>query len=504
VTAWPELVATALVGTGRRPLGDDVRAQVATALGADLPDGTPESAVLAAAGVLAAHRRAGWVPPTASASDPVVLPAAPDGRPVAPPTAVQLLELLLAGQVTVPGGPGPLVADWLHRCLSSGRRPPPRTLPDLLAAATADPSLRGPVAAAGGARLAWLAAQQAAWGWAVGSVQPSRAIEGGDSGDGAEARTRRWATGGRAERAALLADLRAVDPERSRALVEETWATEDARSRLAIVETYASGLSMADEPFLEAALDDRSKTVAATAASLLRQLPGSRLAARSAERLRPLVRVDGRLRKHLAVELPDEPDAAARRDGVVDKGAPRGLGPRAWWRHQLVAASPLTMWEDLLALEPSQVVRLVDDADLLTALVTAARRQRDGRWAEALLAATPDATLLALLPPAAREGRILPLLAACADGHVATAVGALPPPWSPVTSEGIVARLRATKTTAAVHQSAAVLAARLDPSVAPVVEAWLGALGDDDHARRQVRGVAHALSIRLTITQELA
>jgi hypothetical protein len=52
-------------------------------------------------------------------------------------------------------------------------------------------------------------------------------------------------------------------------------------------------------------------------------------------------------------------------------------------------------------------------------------------------------------------------------------------------------------------QSAASLATALDPSVAPELEAWVGALADHDAARRKVREVIQALTLRATIEQEM-
>ena len=85
VTAWQELVATALVGTERRPLSQDVVAGVEAALGAELPAMAPELSVVTAAAVLAARRRVGWMPPQHDGRSPP--PAPPDDRPVAPATA---------------------------------------------------------------------------------------------------------------------------------------------------------------------------------------------------------------------------------------------------------------------------------------------------------------------------------------------------------------------------------------------------------------------------------
>jgi hypothetical protein len=490
VTTWDALVSTALIGTERRPPPATLAADVAGLLGAGLPPAPPELAVLVAAGVVAAYRRAGWVPPHHEGDVPE--PAPPDDRPVASAPAVQLLELLLSGQLTVPGGPAVLAAEWLEGSARAGRRPPDRLLPALLHTATSDPSRRAATVAAGGPRLRWLAARNPDWGWATAAA---------GTGTGADTAIV-WSTGDRDTRMRLLAELRGTDPGRGRALVEETWSGETGKDRAAIVAALATGLGPDDEAFLEAALDDRSKGVRQEAAQLLAGLPTSRLAARMAGRLRPLVSFGGRLRKKLEVALPEELDQAARRDGLVDTGAPATVGPRSWWLIQIVAATPLSLWTDHLGLDPATAIRLAD-GELHTGLCLAARRQRAVDWALALLPHHPDPALLAVLPPDQAGPALDRLLARTPDEHVAAVVAACPGPWSIATSRIVLGRLRSAKTTGPLHQALAPLAAGLHPATAEDVETWLdGARENRD--RNALRGLVHTLSIRRTIAQEFS
>lgn len=495
MTAWSDLVATALVGTERHPLPPALAADLATALGADLPAAPPELSVLTAAGVLTAYRRAGWIPPRHD--DPAPDPAPSDDRPLAPAAASQLLELLLNGEVIVPGGAGFLAAEWLDRCASAERRLPERLLPHLLAAATGDRSLRAGTVAAGGPRLHWLASRNPDWAWAAtADVDAGEVLPTGDDATV-------WATGESDARMGLFAALRATRPDDARVLAEETWSGEIARDRAAIVAALSTGLGPGDEPFLEAALDDRAKAVRGTAAELLAALPSSRMAARMADRLRPLVTAGGRLRKYLEVALPEEPDPAARRDGIVDAGGPPRTGPRAWWLTQMVAATPLAIWEDHLGLDPATVVRLANSREVRHGLVLAARRQGSPRWAAALLAHHPTPSLLAVLPPAEADVALGRLLGTTTDAQVGALLDATPGPWSVATSRAVLTRLRVAKTTGALQYALAVLATRLHPAVTGDIERWATDLGDDDHARRFVRGLARALSIRQTIAREL-
>jgi hypothetical protein len=410
---------------------------------------------------------------------------------VASAVAAQVLDLLLAGQLVVPGGPRPLVHDWLARCTASGHRPPDRLLPGVLAAATADPHLRDSTITAGGARAAWLAGRNPQWAWAAAAA----------ADDVADAST--WRTGSREARFGLLAARRADQAERARALLESTWSDESAKDRAAIVRALATGLGPADEPFLERALDDRSRPVRLAAAELLAGLPDSQFAARMAARTRRLVRVHGQRRRRLEVTLPDDLDEATRRDGVVDSGAPPKTGRRSWRLIQLVAAAPLSTWESD-GLDPEAFAHLVDQPGLLSGLVRATRRQRDTRWAAALLAvhAVPD--LLPFLDAAALANAAPAMIASAADGQVVAVLDVLPPPWSAATSAAALERLQPVKAVPVVQAALPILAERLDPATRSSVEDWIEGLQRVHHLRRHLRGLAHALAIRSTIAEELA
>jgi hypothetical protein len=142
---------------------------------------------------------------------------------------------------------------------------------------------------------------------------------------------------------------------------------------------------MADEPFLEAALDDRGKTVRRAAAELLPRLTESRFAARMAERARACVRWSG---KAPVVQPPKACDAAMIRDGIEPK-PPVGTGERAWWLGQVLTASPLSAWSAPDYPPPDRLVESLGKnewiVDLWVAWARAATRERNGDWAEALL-----------------------------------------------------------------------------------------------------------------------
>jgi hypothetical protein len=516
---WAALVGAALVGTARRP------PPPASELGFD-PDfdrGDPAAALLAAAGVVSTYRRAGRLPDEAPRRLPA--PAGADTRPACSATAIEVLELILSGEVPIPGGVALLAGQWLDGAARAGCRVPARLLPRLLDLGSTAPDLRPGITAVAGPRGRWLAGYHDRWSWATdGPV---------DTGDGVE---QRFAIAGRVARVALLEAVRNADPIRGRELLAGSWAGEPATERATLLAGLAEGLSDDDEPFLEAALDDRSVGVRQVAVDLLGRLPSSRRAARMAERLRPLVTTSGFRGRALAIGRPPDPDAAARRDGIAD-AAPSGMGVSAWRTVQLVAGAPLSFWADHLGTTPARVVALAaGSADggpdgrkgvapanpmpaggkrvapanpLLAGLeqaVAAQAGRADPAWAIALFAHRPTPAVLAALPPAQAAASLARLLAQgpTPGPAVAQLFAACPGPWPEPLGNALLDRYRQLGAKAALELPAAlpVLAARLDPSALPLVETWAFALAGDQGLRRRVQTLGHALSLRAVIQRE--
>lgn len=216
------------------------------------------------------------------------------------------------------------------------------------------------------------------------------------------------------------------------------------------LDALRTGLSAADEHFLETALSDRSRNVRATAAELLSALPGSALAGRMAARARSCVSLDP---DGIAVEAPYECDAGMQRDGV-DPKAPSGRGERAWWLGQVVDAAPLATWPDRFGgRTPEQIVALpvLDDwqPDLHAAWCRAAVRQRDTAWARALLGPPPrpaapvtaagdPAKLLSVLPEGERAAWVARFIAAHGLSDAFQMLGVCAVPWAEPLGRAVV------------------------------------------------------------------
>jgi Family of unknown function (DUF5691) len=442
--SWGELVSAALLGTERRtPPGG----------------GGPDAAIslLDAAAIETVRQRAGLLPARAGARP---APAPRDERPLLPPAASRRLTMLLNARSTAAAGgarrhrgPSPdlteLLPQWLAGANEFGYRAPAPQLPALLDAARSRTDLRPETLKFAGPRGLWLARLNPDWKFALRNSPPQATAEdasahaadaaGADAGrtdsdteaqEAQEAQPtaaaqRLWEEGLFAERVALLTALRRRDPAAGLALLATTWSSERAEDRLMFLDSLRESLCPSDEPFLEQALTDRSRTVRATAAELLSNLPSSALAARMAARALACVTVEptpsqpdathSPTTPRAVVEAPLECDAAMQRDGVVLK-PPTGRGERAWWLTQLVEATPLSAWYDHFGGRSAEEIAALPVADgweqdLHTAWCRAAVRQRDADWSRALIGppAAPlaeghsdPAPLLAVLPEAER------------------------------------------------------------------------------------------------------
>ncbi len=414
---WEEVVAAATLGTERRAFAP-LRAEgpLGAALGR-LDAGDQEGALLGAATALAFYRLTGALPAEAPSGGTLALPEAED-RPECPPQAAQHLHAILNSDQR-----RELLPEWLEAAAKAGVRVPSADLPELLDLGRGQVSLRPPIRAVIGLRGGWLAAQNPDWDYARSVEFVGLGTEG--SAAGPDEIKSQWETGSRAARQALLETLRASDPEAARALIESTWSTERADERTAFVERLLPGLSMADEPFLEAALDDRSKEVRRVAAGLLARLPESRLIVRMTERLRPLLRwVPGEdaklfgLRRgrpnQIEVSLPEECDKPMVRDGIDPKVPSQRskLGERAWWLTQMLSVVPPSVWTASWGISPALILTAVVNHDWKEALVggwlSATLTHNDAAWAEALLrVATDRADLIDALPPARQEALLI-------------------------------------------------------------------------------------------------
>ncbi|MFF0338457.1 DUF5691 domain-containing protein [Kribbella sp. NPDC004875] len=464
---WDGLVSSALLGTDRRPPHfDELPEPVQERLG--------DGGLLDAAALATVFKRAGRKP----LRELEPLPAAPGAdRPLPRPVAIRRLAAMLGGFQTSALG------EWLRTADARGWGVPPEHLPALADYARNRAEYRPLVIAAAGRRARWLADLNPEWRFLHAAVAESNDPE-------------LWTHGNAIQRRTWLRATRAQDPAAAREALAEVWPTEAAATRADFLGLLAEGLSPADEEFLEAALDDRSREVRRGAARLLARLPGSRYADRMTERLNShLTPTQG----VLAVDLPRSLSQAMERDGL-DSQNPEGLGKRAWWFLQIVASTPLAAMD--LAWVQTPVEGCAPDI-LQAAWTEAAIREGSAEWARALLdsqsatGSRSPAELLRLLPPEEWAGAV--------DGlrktvDVAELVGGLPVPWPAELGSMILDQLGKVGTNRAWARLASI-AARAVPSDVLDHPITREPTGEEDTWRRRL---VETLTFRREMYEELS
>nr|WP_260408152.1 DUF5691 domain-containing protein [Planomonospora venezuelensis] len=382
-------------------------------------DADPAAELLGRAAVQTVRARAGQ---RLRAGEPLE-PAPPEEQLALPRAAGDRLARILGGERPR------LLAEWLRTAADRGYRLSPHLLPELLDHAARDRSIRPHLGVLAGRRGRWLAALNPAWGFL--------AEEATVAGPSPEV----WELGTSGDRRAHLGALRAADPAAARELLAATWEKEGPDDRAAFLELLAEGLSLDDEPFLEAALDDRRREVRHEAADLLTRLPGSRLGRRMAERAAGCFTM---LNGKILVNPPDACDAAMERDGIRAK-PPRGTGERSWWLQQVVARTPLGLWSGLLGRPPRELVRMkiVDWGREVTAgWVRAAVLQGDPQWARELFGSDPLADLLAVLPRDEQEALAAAFVRGHGlDGQLIMVLGGAAAPWGPELARAVLGKI---------------------------------------------------------------
>jgi len=530
------LARLAVTGTARQP-----NAAIRTDLPIDpllesLAGESPERRLLVAAGAAVVYRSAGQRAPAAPVERPVA--AAPDQRPPCSANAARLLADLVGGKQV------DLAAEAAELLEEAGQRAPHDILPVLLE--VADPYLRKMLRPVLDERGRWLASFNPDWLWAVDRADALPT--------GLPELETVWNEGALAARVAVLTRLHEAQPERARDWLSQVWAKEKAEPRAELLAAFSARLTAEDEPFIENLLDDRSMVVRTQAARLLARIPGSRLSQRMIARADAMLAYEapkaGMLSKlkalagvgagKLAVEPPQEIDAAWERDGFADK-APPGMGKRAYWLRQVLSMVPFTHWQQRFGVAPEVLLSAARATEwwdaVLTAWTDAARTFGDAAWRtalwdtwfdlivadrdlsagmqqKALAAGVPS--MLAAMPPRDSEACLLAAFRSSLPiGHVILfqCLRDLDRPWTAGLARQCLTRLRREAAAPTAQRSAAVsllaIAARAIPPdcfaealvpwtqpavVDPAGNAWV----------REVAGFIEIVQLRQTLKEEIA
>jgi len=376
---WASLVTTATVGVDRVGAGKNQHDDPCETIFGLEGGLQPAEALLDRVAALSVYAAAGRAP------DPVktqFAPVADDLEPCGAKAGSLLLTILNSRHAS-------LLNTWCKLAREQGQR-----VPHALLAAVLNEAVKGnrkrddDIAAVIGTRGRWLAAQNKRW--AAYAVEPGDTIA--QEADVA-ALLEHWETGSKAQRIELMKGLRAADPAAARDALMRSLSQESAADRAALAGTLAVGLSVEDEPALEAMLDDRSIQVREVAADLLSLIEGSALSQRMVQRLDRVVAftpAKGRLVKKNArfdLNLPDKQDDKAKRDAISEKAAQR-MGAKAAALSQIVGRTPLAWWEQKGPDAGGWLeLGLANDwsVPLIIGWARAAHLQRDADWSAALI-----------------------------------------------------------------------------------------------------------------------
>ncbi len=392
---WEALVKAVLLGTqrlGKRPLAEIV--PLSEEIEPLIDGDSVEVEILQALAIASVQRQAGRVFPRVAVETTVEV--APEERlPVCSTAASRLLEEILAGE-EVPER----LSLWLGWAQRSQVRVTPQLLPGLLDVGRQRRQLRPLILPVLGDRGYWLARQNPDWQFAALAVDVTAAD---------------WGEGNLPTRLFGLTQMRSTDPDQAREWVRGVWESHKAGDRTEYLKIFHQGLSAADEPFLEAALADKSQQVREMAARLLTQLPDSQFLKRVTQWVRQRLQRDS---NGLQVTLPETVTAQLQRDGVREK-APAKVSQQPWWFLQHLARVPPQVWaqgdeiEVWLGLAAEHPLKEY----LLEGWAVAAMRHGDVDWGRRLLlwpipgrleeSSQRDGRLLCSLPQEERETWIL-------------------------------------------------------------------------------------------------
>jgi hypothetical protein len=356
-----QLANAALLGTQRGGFPSLSKSPVAAVV-EKLGDIQAESKLLSLAGTLSLYEQAGAAPLKLKR---VVNDLPSHDVPRCSREMTKYLTKMLNGQH------GELLPEFLQTLADAGYRVPEETLSLLLDRARNVYHLRAPLMLALGETGRWLARQNPAWYYAALLSFESANAD--------------WQSNVMLARQGILKQARTNDAPLGLQLIESTWKNESPTDRTWIIKALHINLSLADEPFLETALDDRSFTVRKIAAELLSALPTSRLS----KRMTSVAETMFELRDNeLFVNFPNITPQLIR-DGV---GRPMWNDAEKVLASQLtdiVSLLPLSFWENQFATTSTEILHAAQASiwakSLISGLTNAIERQNNSAWALELL-----------------------------------------------------------------------------------------------------------------------
>ena len=394
-----------------------------------------ESALLSAVAIVQQYQAVGNLSATFSGSLPM-----PDDKParsyIPAATEIHLRRLLNDKSLRA------LLDSWLEIVADKQLQVPPVYIPALLETSKQNRAIRPLVSAVVGPRGQWLAQQNPDWQ----SLLTLAVTDDDELPDESI-----WEEGNTAQRVDYLRKIRVTDTVAALALLQAVWKQEAAAVRQELLQTLRTGLTLADEEWLESCLDDRSKGVRQVAATLLGSLPDSAFSQRHQARLNSWLQLQkkgGLLSKlsgkqELLVNPPEAWEKDWLRDGIEEK-PPKGKGAKAWWLQQSLSLVPPTVWSQQWAMKASEAVDLMAKHEwampILSGWQAALVEYPDAEWiTQWLIKVNHEAPeLWDALAPEQAEKTVLQLLKAGGDKNGLMLLARLNHSWSESFSKEVV------------------------------------------------------------------
>ncbi|MGB3547317.1 MAG: DUF5691 domain-containing protein [Saprospiraceae bacterium] len=309
-----------------------------------------------------------------SAGPPPVIAVAPaESLTSAPPRTAHRLALILDGTYR------PALPELLSILEERGQLLPPASLPQLLNLALEKSALLPTILAAGGKRLAWLAAAHPLWrqllpipaGMSAGEVRETLLATPKD------------------ERVDLLSRYRAANAAAAREALQDLSAKLGSPELAKMIAGLAAGLTPEDEPFLLEYRRHGRKEVREAAAGVLAQLPSGTYQDESLALLTPLFSNTKKLlgKRQLSLELPATVPKDAKFYGISAKGGRSGAGLS--YLLQLLEQVPPARLTEKLNVTPPDFLNFIhgrrEVESLRQAIAIALDRHPDPEWQAALL-----------------------------------------------------------------------------------------------------------------------
>ena len=326
---WKELIKTALIGTDRTKLATQSKATLA---GFNIDINQKESQlVLEAAAYYAMLHKAGY--PLEAWTKPLVVPSPNSNEEICSLQSSRHLSLILGNYATA-------LPEFVYHLVKAGKIIPPERLPILLDNSLKSKMLWDLVKEAIGERGRWLIQQNPAWKNLI--LHPD--IE-------------QFETGNREERLTIIKHLRNLNPPKALELIQSTWEEDDITTRKNFLKALETGLSLADEPWLESLLNHKRKEIREIASQLLTRIGESQLVKRTFERLKALMEYNAKKGK-LVINLPSECSEEMIRDGIKPKLKWPGRGQKAGYLGQMLSKVPPGNWNDFFGQETDDCINL--------------------------------------------------------------------------------------------------------------------------------------------------